>query len=151
MRSLTCLKNYKNVIVTGILFFALTAPVGYLLDLHVLKKIGLLYGISPLPLPFVNMGEGRENFRFKLRYEEYQNGFYVDKTNVLKGEVDQIFSLPHKYILPFIQSTSYGYLVPFKIRRLVLCKYSTFKQSQKIKFIIEYENQNLVTEANCAE
>lgn len=143
------MKNYKNLIVTGILFFALAAPVGFIFDQDVLKKTGLLYGISPLPLPFINMGEALENFRFKIRYEEFENGFYKDKTDVLTHEMERMSNFPHKYILPFIQTTSYSYLIPIQIREFVICKYATFKQSEKIKLIIEYKNKNVVTEVTC--
>jgi hypothetical protein len=130
-------KNYIagiNLLAIILGLFASTTTIGFVLKSENIYKFGRTLGFSPLPLPFQDMGEGRETMNFKhvLYGKDFSNN-WVELGDVFLN----VFERPHRVGVPFEAMAAFVARIPSSQRKSMLqyeCKFYNVKELKRIVF-----------------
>lgn len=124
------------------------SSLGFFIGYNPLINLGRSTGISPLAVPFVHMGNGRESMNFSFTFFVLENGIF-QHSKELESFFFGLVNRPHRMAIPFESILAYSAKIP-KNKRENFLKYFCDKRWIKIRLVVDYtKGEKVVTEINC--
>jgi hypothetical protein len=110
----------KNCLITLILSLSFSGAVGFLSKNAALSHFSQAIGFAPMPLPFRDIGHGKETMYAKHRLVIREDGLSREDSTFLINFLKENHSRPHRTIIPYIAIVNFAEIFPLQLRQSAL-------------------------------
>jgi hypothetical protein len=126
-----------NLIALLLGVIASLTTLGFIIDKPYMSKFGRATGFAPLPLPFRNMGEGRESMKFSYAFYEKKN--QGDSWHEVESAFAHVTERPHRMGIPFEAVIGFRAEVPVSFIKSVLLYECKFHNAEELLSVVSFE------------
>ena len=134
----------KNSVALCLFCIALSTACGFAFKVPSLYTFGQASGLSPMPTPFRDMGNGKESMHSTKKLFVTVQGVQREDTRFLDVFVEESRVRPHRALIPYIGIGNFAEAIPYALRERVLHRICThFPNADALTLEVTYDNKQV--------